>query len=289
MHGKLILSSGLSWANPRPGAEPTSPAFVSLEQASYSGPVGSSLACEGYGGAQGSSLLVAEAQMLSSGRFLSPPACPDPPKAQRFPQTHRPASCRPEVAFPGGHRLGKAGRRRGAAVRPPGAAGALRGSSGLRSPELTNFTRRDTACARGVPHPRLGAHPSHALPSPFARSDPAACVFPGGGRQTAGHCVIHVPRSPMCVAVCVTDGAPGEYEGRGVNFLLKGPNTCVRSFLYYFGETRGGGQHDSLYVSGLGSRMGFALTPALPRPSGIGSLQLPCPRPSDERHTLHLH
>lgn len=169
---------------------------------------------------------------------------------------------------------------------PPGLFGALRGSG---PPELTNFTRRDTACARGVPHPRLGAHPSHALPSPFARSDPAACVFPGGGRQTAGHCVIHVPRSPMCVAVCVTDGAPGEYEGRGVNFLLKGPNTCVRSFLYYFGETRGGGQHDSLYVSGLGSRMGFALTPALPRPSGIGSLQLPCPRPSDERHTLHLH
>lgn len=43
----------------------------------------------------------------------------------------------------------------------------------------------------------------------------------------------------MCVAVCVTDGAPGEYEGRGVNFLLKRPNTCVRSFHYYFGETRG--------------------------------------------------
>lgn len=115
-----------------------------------------------------------------------------------------------------------------------------RWAAGLRSPKLTNFTRTDTACARGVPHWCLGVHPSLALPSPFARSDLAACVFPGGSRQTAGHCVIHVPRSPMCVAVCVTDGAPGEYEGRGVNFLLKGPNTCVRSFLYYFGETRGG-------------------------------------------------
>lgn len=120
------------------------------------------------------------------------------------------------------------------------ASRGLRCAAGLRSPKLTNFTRTDTACARGVPHRRLGIHPSLALPNPFARSDPTACVFPGGGRQTAGHCVIHVPRSPMCVAVCVTDGAPGEYEGRGVNFLLKGPNTCVRSFLYYFGETRGG-------------------------------------------------
>lgn len=110
-------------------------------------------------------------------------------------------------------------------------------AAGLGSRELTNFTRRDAACALGIPHPH---RPSHALPSLSARSDRAACVFPGGGRQTAGHCVIHIPRSPMCVAVCVTDGAPGACEGRGVNFLLKGPNTCVRSFLYYFGERRGG-------------------------------------------------
>lgn len=47
-----------------------------------------------------------------------------------------------------------------------------------------------------------------------------------------------------------------------------------------FGRKAGRGRHESLSISGLGSRMGFARTPAQPRSSGAGSLQLPCPRPS---------
>lgn len=210
-------------------------AFVSLERTSSSQTVRS--LHRGPGVAAGSFLLEAEAQALSSGRCLSPPAGPRRPASPAVPE------------------------------------GALRGPF-LQAPESPagppGFSRRaisDAGPRPGLPGPEVrcqarvpGAHELYLQrcslrpgrpasmpqspflsypPSLFARSDPAACVFPGGGRQTAGHCVIHVPRSPMCVAVCVTDGAPGSCEGRGVNFLLKGPNTCVRSFLYYLGETRG--------------------------------------------------
>lgn len=210
-------------------------AFVSLERASNSQPVPSLL--WGPGVAAGSFLLEAEVQALSLGRCLSPPAGPRRPASPAVPE----------------------GARRGPFLQAP------------ESPAGGGFSRKASAAAGsqpGLPGPEVlcqarvpGAHelylqrcslrlgrPASVLRSPClpyppslsARSDPAACVFPGCGRQTAGHCVIHVPRSPMCVAVCVTDGAPGACEGRGVNFLLKGPNTCVRSFLYYFGETRGG-------------------------------------------------
>lgn len=93
LHGKLFSSSGLSWANPRPGAEPTSPGFC-FSGASLLLRIGSEPclrgARRGTGVAAWSSFLVAEAQTLSSGRFLSPPALPEPPQAQRFPKTRSP-------------------------------------------------------------------------------------------------------------------------------------------------------------------------------------------------------
>lgn len=232
--GKLFPSSGLSWANPRLARSRT---YVPWLLFLWSEPLTQdrfrALLVRGTAGHRGRSRVV--------------PAGGPRPKSSApagfYPHPPSGSPTRPAVPKRAGRELPAGGgfsRRawsgeswaepRGRGQASPG----RRCAAELRSPELSNFTRRETARARGVPHPRLGAHPSPALPSPFARSDPAACVFPGGGRQTAGHCVIHVPRSPMCVAVCVTDGAPGEYEGRGVNFLLKGPNTCVRSFLYYF-------------------------------------------------------
>lgn len=279
LHGWLFPSS-VRREHGQEGAEPTSPGFCFSGASSNSQPVRS--LGRGPEVSARSSLLAAEAQALSSGRCLSPAAGPRCPASPAVPEGLGPGpflqapKARREVVFPG-ERAQTPGRRQ--------ASRGQRCAAGLESLELTNFTGRDAAFTRGVPHPRLGVHPSPALPSLSAQSDLAAGVLPGGGRQTAGHCVIHVPRSPMCVAVCVTDGAPGACEGRGVNFLLKGPNTCVRSFLYYFEETRGGGGTEAFLSP---PRLRDGVRPQ-PRPPGAGSLQLPYPRPSGRKHTLHLH
>lgn len=58
---------------------------------------------------------------------------------------------------------------------------------------------------------------------------------------------------------------------------MKGPSTCVRSFLYYFEETRrGGGGGTEAFLSPPRLRDGVR---PQPRPPGAGSLQLPYPGP----------
>lgn len=182
LHGKLSPTSGLSWANPRPGAEPTSPGFC-FSGASLLPRTGSEPclrgARRGTGVAARSSFLVAEAQTLSSGRFLSPPARLDPSTsptvpedAQPRPFLQAPVSSRPEVAFSGGHRLGKAGRRDGAAARPPRAVGELRCSGPLSSrtsPAEIQLAPRASRTRASEPIPLL---PSPA-PSPAATWPPA--------------------------------------------------------------------------------------------------------------------
>lgn len=57
---------------------------------------------------------------------------------------------------------------------------------------------------------------------------------------------------------------------------------------FIISEKREGG-HGSLSVPDLGSGIRFARTLAQPRFPGAGSLQLPCPRPSGEKHTPRLY
>lgn len=174
----------------------------------------------------------------SPGRCLSPVAGPFlgariPPKpggSERSPPRRRAfgalASRRPgaarEVAFSEGTERGK-----------------LRADAGPR-PGLPETAERCRAAVPGAPElcchcplsPSSPSIPTPSLSGFFSRS-------PQGGRQPGGHCVIPcrcVPRSPMCVAVGVTDGAPEVCEGIEVNFLLKGAYTFGRSFLYYSGD-----------------------------------------------------
>lgn len=85
--------------------------------------------------------------------------------------------------------------------------------------------------------------PARAFPpfSPHAATRPPTYSWEVVGRLRA-HCLIprrRVPRSPKCVAVCVTDGASGACEGIRVHLLLKGASTLVQSSLDYCGEERG--------------------------------------------------
>ena len=114
--------------------------------------------------------------------------------------------------------------------------------------------------------------PAHAFPpfSPSAATRPPTFSWEVVGRLRA-HCLIpcrRVPRSPKCVAVCVTDGASGACEGIRVHLLLKGAFMLVPSSLDYCEEERG--------VRG-----------SVPTPgrlcSGLSSSETPdapCPRPA---------
>lgn len=109
----------------------------------------------------------------------------------------------------------------------------------LRFRERPNFASRDaapTGTTRSAPArprpPRPGPFPSLPFPlHPLLPQRPGCRHFPARwSPDCRAHCLIprrRVPRSPMCVAVCVTDGAPGACKAIGVNFLLKGSATFV--------------------------------------------------------------
>lgn len=171
-----------------------------------------------------------------------------------------------------GRHLPKALSSRGRSSRRPGGAG--RGDLSKRPSLEESWGQASSALARpladscglptavpgapnfaGVGGARAGT--SRALPPPpapgRARRLPPRLLLPQRpgrrrfpARWPAGcraHCLIprrRVPGSPMCAAVCVTDGASGACEGTGVSVVLRGASAFVESSLYNFGASRGG-------------------------------------------------
>lgn len=182
MHEKLFPSSGRSWASPRPGAEPTSPGFcffgASLLLRTGSEPclLG---ARRGTGVAVPSSLPVAEAQTLNSGRFLSPPACPDPPQAQRFPRTRSPGPSSRSPRAASGRWLFQEGSVWGSWAQTRGRGQASRGHR-CAAGSSTLSSRTSPAEMQLVPGASRTRSPSLSCPpQPLSPQQPGRLRFPG--------------------------------------------------------------------------------------------------------------
>ena len=129
----------------------------------------------------------------------------------------------------------------------------------------------DCSSGRGSRRGARLPHPGPCLPSFLSScSRPAADLFLGGGRQTAG--ALSCPTSPRPqvpeVCSCLTDGASGACEGVRGHLLLKGASTLVQSSLDYCGEERG--VRGSLPTPG---RLCLGL-------SSSEAPDAPCPRPT---------